>query len=91
MLSIEEIKLLIEKLEKVKKEDIQELIKSNLKILKDLESALGIDLAVDGAFLEMADYGPWKMVLVDRVPLAVELMSPDDERVVVRNLRGLRY
>ena len=28
----------------------------------------------------MADYGPWKMVLVDRVPLAVELMSPDDER-----------
>jgi len=40
MLSIEEIKLLIEKLEKVKKEDIQELIKSNLKILKDLESAV---------------------------------------------------
>ena len=40
MLSIEEIKLLIEKLEKVEKEDIQELIKSNLKILKDLESAV---------------------------------------------------
>ena len=34
-------------------------------LLKDLEEALGIDLAVDGAFLEMADYGPWKMVLVD--------------------------
>ena len=41
MLSIEEIKLLIEKLEKVKKEDLQELIDSNLKILK------GIELAVD--------------------------------------------
>ena len=40
-------------------------------LLKDLEDALCIDLAVDGAFLEMADYGPWKMVLVDRVPLAV--------------------
>ena len=35
MLSIEEIKLLIEKLEKVKKEDLQALIDSNLKILKD--------------------------------------------------------
>ena len=35
MLSIEEIKLLIEKLEQVKKEDLQELIDSNLKILKD--------------------------------------------------------
>ena len=57
-------------------------------LLKDLEDALGIDLAVDGAFLEMADYGPWKMVLVDRVPLAVELMSPDDERVVFLTLRG---
>ena len=40
MLSIEEIKLLIEKLEKVKKTDLQELIDSNLKILKDLEQAL---------------------------------------------------
>jgi len=41
MLSIEEIKLLIEKLEKVKKEDLQELIDSNLKILKDI--ALAVD------------------------------------------------
>jgi len=37
MLSIEEIKLLIEKLERVKKEDLQKLIDSNLKILKDIE------------------------------------------------------
>ena len=40
MLSIEEIKLLIEKLEKVKEQDLQELIDSNLKILKDLELAV---------------------------------------------------
>jgi hypothetical protein len=41
MLSIEEIKLLIEKLGKrVKKEDLQELIDSNLKILKDLAMAV---------------------------------------------------
>ena len=57
-------------------------------LLKDLEEALGIDLSVDGAFLEMADYGPWKMVLVDRVPLAVELMSPHNERGVFLTLRG---
>jgi len=41
MLGIEEIKLLIEKLEKVKKEDLQKLIDSNLKILKDI--ALAVD------------------------------------------------
>tara|TARA_X000000950_G_C13786086_1_gene607319 strand:+ start:345 stop:1157 length:813 start_codon:yes stop_codon:yes gene_type:complete len=36
MLSIEEIKLLIEKLEKIKGEDFQQMLESNLKILKDL-------------------------------------------------------
>ena len=40
MLSIEEIKLLIEKLERVKKEDFQQLIESNLKALKDIELAV---------------------------------------------------
>ena len=49
MLSIEEIKLLIEKLERVKKEDLQELIDSNLKILKDLE------LSVDANNKEVID------------------------------------
>ena len=33
MLSIEEIKLLIEKLEKAKESDLKELIETNLKIL----------------------------------------------------------
>ena len=41
MLSIEEIKLLIEKLEKVKKEDLQKLLDQNLKLLK------GFALAID--------------------------------------------
>ena len=49
MLSIEEIKLLIEKLQKVKKEDLQALIDSNLKILKDIE------LAVDANNKEVID------------------------------------
>ena len=40
MLSIEEIKLLIEKLEKLKGTDFQKLIDSNLKLLKDLETAV---------------------------------------------------
>jgi hypothetical protein len=49
MLSIEEIKLLIEKLQKVKKEDLQALIDSNIKILKDIE------LAVDANNKEVID------------------------------------
>ena len=40
MLSIEEIKLLIEKLKKVKEQDLQALIDNNLKILEDLAFAV---------------------------------------------------
>jgi hypothetical protein len=40
MLSIEEIKLLIEKLEKIKANDFQKLIDDNLKILKELAVAV---------------------------------------------------
>lgn len=40
MLSIEEIKLLIEKLEKLKGQDFQKLIDDNLKILKEIETAV---------------------------------------------------
>ena len=31
-----------------------------------VKKALKIDLSVDGAFLEMAEYGPWKMVLLTK-------------------------
>jgi len=44
-------------------------------LLKELENDLAIDLNVDGAFLEMAEYGPWKMVFVDRTPLVIELLD----------------
>ena len=43
MLSIEEIKLLIEKLEKIKGEDFQKLIDDNLKVLKSLATTIEIN------------------------------------------------
>ena len=57
-------------------------------LLKRLESDLDIDLNVDGAFLEMAEYGPWTMVFVDRTPLVIELHDDEDERCVFLTLRG---
>lgn len=57
-------------------------------LLKRLEVDLAIDLNVDGAFLEMAEYGPWSMVFVDRTPLVFELVDEDDERRVFLTLRG---
>ena len=57
-------------------------------LLSKLETDLGIDLNVDGAFLEMAEYGPWTVVLVDRIPLVIELFNEQDERHVFLTLRG---
>ena len=48
--------------------------------LSCLEGDLAIDLNVDGAFLEMAEYGPWTMVFVDRTPLVIELL--DEEKAL---------
>ena len=64
MLSIEETKLLIEKLEKVKKEDLQELLDKNLKILKDL--ALAVD-ANNNEVIDRLDKTPqWFMKDLDQ-------------------------
>jgi ubiquinone/menaquinone biosynthesis C-methylase UbiE len=68
MLSIEEIKLLIEKLEKVKKEDLQKLIDSNLKILKDL--AIAIDANNDQ--------------IIDRLDKTPEWFAKDIEQKKIR-------
>ena len=58
-------------------------------LLKDLEAALGIDLDVDGAFLEAAEFGPWNLVFVEKTPKAVDVEHPDGQRVVALTLRGL--
>ena len=57
-------------------------------LLKDLEEALDIDLSVDGAFLEMAEYGPWQMVLVDKVAIGVEVTNDEGQRFAFLTLRG---
>lgn len=58
-------------------------------LLKRLEEHLDIDLSVDGAFLEMAEYGTWQLVILDKVAHAVEIQDAEGERVVFLTLRGL--
>ena len=57
-------------------------------LLATLEEALSIDLQVDGAFLEMAEYGPWSMVLVNKIAKAIEVKNEENERFVFLTLRG---
>ena len=57
-------------------------------LLKELEESLQIDLAVDGAFLEMAEYGTWQMVFVDKVAKTVEVKDDENKRFTFLTLRG---
>ena len=57
-------------------------------LLKRLEQDLGVDLNVDGGFLEMAEYGPWTMVFVEKTPIVVEVVDDENQRCVFLTLRG---
>jgi PUA domain protein len=57
-------------------------------LLKELEESLQIDLSVDGAFLEMAEYGTWQMVFVDKVAKTVEVKDDENKRFTFLTLRG---
>jgi ubiquinone/menaquinone biosynthesis C-methylase UbiE len=80
MLSIEEIKLLIEKLEKVKKEDLQELIDSNLKILKDI--ALAVDANNNEVINRMDKTPEWFARDLDQ-----KKQNPNVDSVLARQIR----
>ena len=58
-------------------------------LLSALEKNLGIDFNLDGAFLEMAEYGPWNLMIVDKEPHAVEVLDDDGNKVAALTLRGL--
>ena len=58
-------------------------------MLSALEKNLGVDLNLDGAFLEMAEYGPWTLMIVDKEPHAVEVLDDEDNKVAALTLRGL--
>ena len=46
-------------------------------LLAVLEESLGVDLNLDGAFLEIAEYGPWRLMIVDKEPHTVEIENQD--------------
>ena len=54
----------------------------------DLLSNDILDKRHDGAFLEMAEYGTWQMVFVDKVAKTVEVKDDENKRFTFLTLRG---
>jgi len=58
-------------------------------LLDRLAAGLGMELHVEATLLELAIYGPWTLILVDREPVAIELEDPHGLRVAFPTLKGL--
>ena len=58
-------------------------------LLTALEDRLGVDLAVDDAFLESAEWLGWRLLLVDRHPIVLQATDPTGTDRVFLTLRGL--
>ena len=48
-----------------------------LPLLKELSNALGLNIDIQSALFEFADYGTWNLILIDKLPMAIELKSPN--------------
>ena len=57
-------------------------------LLTALESAINVNLNVDGAFLEMAEFGPWELVFINKTPIAIKIENDEGKPFVFLTLRG---
>ena len=48
-----------------------------------------MEIHMEGTLLELALYGPWTLILIDRKPVAIELEDADGERIAFPTLKGL--
>jgi len=54
-----------------------------------LSEPLNLDVDLSSTFLEQAEYGPWSLLIVNKSPLAMEVLPEDEgERIAFPTLRG---
>lgn len=58
-------------------------------LLKELEARLHLDLDLADAFLEVAEWEGWQLLLIDKQPSIIRLTKDDGSRHVFLTLRGL--
>ena len=59
-------------------------------LIQRLTKPLGIDVDLGSSFLETAQFGPWSLLIVDKLPLGMEVEVPDDGEIIAfPTLRGV--
>ena len=58
-------------------------------LISRLSEPLNLDVDLSSTFLEQAEYGPWSLLIVNKSPLAMEVLPEDEgERIAFPTLRG---
>tara|TARA_B100000945_G_scaffold255433_1_gene212639 strand:+ start:2123 stop:2632 length:510 start_codon:yes stop_codon:yes gene_type:complete len=60
-----------------------------LPLLNELSNALGLNIDIQNALFEFADYGTWNLILIDKLPMAIELKNPNGNLVAFPTLKGI--
>ncbi|MEE3134242.1 MAG: PUA domain-containing protein [Candidatus Thermoplasmatota archaeon] len=60
-----------------------------LPLLKELSNSLGVEIDIQNALFEFADYGTWNLILINKLPMAIELKNPNGEIVAFPTLKGI--
>lgn len=59
-------------------------------LIQRLTEPLTIEVDLASSFLETAQFGPWSLLIVDKLPLGMEVEQPDDGEVIAfPTLRGI--
>jgi len=60
-----------------------------LPLLKELSNSLGVEIDIQNALFEFADYGTWNLILINKLPMAIELKNPEGNNVAFPTLKGI--
>ena len=58
-------------------------------LIQRLTEPLGIDVDLTSSFLETAQFGPWSLLIVDKLPLGMEVESLENQTIAFPTLRGI--
>ena len=60
-----------------------------LPLLNNLSKNLGVEMNIENSLFEFADYGNWNLILIDKLPIAIEIKNQNSEIIAFPTIKGL--
>lgn len=60
-----------------------------LPLLENLSNDLGVKIDIDNALFEFADYGDWNIILINKLPIMIEIENPEGDTIAFPTIKGI--